>query len=76
MNLKREISPVVAVIIILLFIAIVGAVMWKRLPQSVPPGQGRKQSDLDLSKAAKDPVQFQKEVQQLLGRDRMEREKR
>lgn len=76
MNLRSQINPVVAIIIILVFIAIVGAVMWKNLPQSVPPGQGRKQSDLDLSKATKDPAQFQKEVQQLLERDRLEHQKR
>lgn len=73
MNLKSQINPVVALVIILLFIAVVGAVIWKNLPQSVPPGQGRKQSDLDLSKATKDPAQFQKEVQELLERDRRER---
>ncbi len=72
MNLKSQINPVVALVIILLFIAVVGAVIWKNLPQSVPPGQGRKQSDLDLSKATKDPAQFQKEVQELLERDRRE----
>lgn len=76
MNLRSQINPVVAIIIILAFIAVVGALMWKNLPQSVPPGQGRKQSDLDLSKATKDPAQFQKEVQQLLERDRLEHQKR
>lgn len=76
MNLRSQIHPMVAIVIILVFIAIVGAVMWKNLPQSVPPEQGRKQSDLDLSKATKDPAQFQKEVQQLLERDRLEHQKR
>ncbi len=74
--MNKQINPVVAVIIIVVFIAIVGAIMWKNLPQSVPPGQGRKQSDLDLSKATKDPVQFQKEVQELLERDRREHQGR
>ncbi|MCS6829820.1 MAG: hypothetical protein RMM08_02840 [Armatimonadota bacterium] len=71
--MNRQISPVVAILIIAAFIAIVGAIMWKNLPQSPPPGQGRKQSDLDLSKAVKDPAQFQKEMQELLARDRAER---
>ncbi|GBC97376.1 hypothetical protein HRbin16_03199 [bacterium HR16] len=70
--MNKQINPVLAVIIIVVFIAIVGVVMWKSLPQNVPPGQGRKQSDLDLSKATKDPAQFQKEVQELLARDRAE----
>lgn len=70
--MNKQIHPVLAVIIIVVFIAVVGAVIWKNLPQSVPPGQGRKQSDLDFSKATKDPVQFQKEVQELLARDRAE----
>ncbi len=74
--MNKQINPVVAVIIIVVFIAIVGAIVWKNLPQSVPPGQGRKQSDLDLSKATKDPVQFQKEVQELLERDRREHQGR
>jgi len=76
MNLKREINPVVAVVIILLVVAIVGAVMWKNLPRNVPPGQGRRQSDLDLSRAAKDPAQFQEEVKRLIEQDRMEQGKR
>jgi hypothetical protein len=70
--MNKPINPVLAIIIIVVFIAIVGAIMWKNLPQSVPPGQGRRQSDLDLSKATKDPAQFQKEVQELLARDRAE----
>ncbi|GIV16378.1 MAG: hypothetical protein KatS3mg022_1813 [Armatimonadota bacterium] len=70
--MNKQINPVLAIIIIVAFVAIVGAIMWKNLPQSVPPGQGRRQSDLDLSKATKDPAQFQKEVQELLARDRAE----
>jgi Cu/Ag efflux pump CusA len=70
--MNKQINPVLAIIIIVVFIAIVGVVMWKNLPQPAPPGQGRKQSDLDLSRATKDPAQFQKEVQELLARDRAE----
>jgi cell division protein FtsX len=71
--MNKQIHPVAAIVIIALFIAMVGVFMWKNLPQSAPPGQGRQQSDLDLSKATKDPVQFQKEVQELLERDRAQR---
>lgn len=74
--MNKPINPVLAVIIIVVFIAIAGALIWRNLPQNVPPGQGRKQSDLDLSKATKDPVQFQKEVQELLERDRREHQGR
>ncbi len=70
--MNKQINPVLAIIIIVVFIAIVGVVMWNNLPKPVPPGQGRKQSDLDLSRATKDPAQFQKEVQELLARDRAE----
>jgi hypothetical protein len=70
--MNKQINPVLAIIIIVVFIAIVGVVMWKNLPKPVPPGQGRQQSDLDLSRATKDPAQFQKEVQELLARDRAE----
>ncbi len=74
--MNKRINPLVAVIIIVVFIAIVGVFMWRNLPQSVPPGQGRKQSDLDLTIATKDPERFQQEVQKLLERDRREREGR
>lgn len=73
MNLRREINPILAVFIIVLFIAIVGAVVWRNLPQSAPPGEGRKMSDLDLSKAQQDPVEFRRQVQELLERERKER---
>lgn len=56
--MNKQINPVLAIIIIVVFIAIVGVVMWKNLPKPVPPGQGRQQSDLDLSRATKDPAQF------------------
>jgi hypothetical protein len=39
-SMNKQINPVLAIIIIVVFIAIVGAVMWKNLPQPAPPGQG------------------------------------
>ncbi|MCS6949122.1 MAG: hypothetical protein RMM06_11810 [Armatimonadota bacterium] len=71
--MNRQVHPVLAIIIIVVFVAIVGAFIWRSLPQGASPGQGRKRSDIDLSRATKDPAQFQKEVQELLERDRAER---
>lgn len=74
--MNRQISPALAVVIIVVFVVLVGFFLWRSLPQGAAPGEGRKRSDVDLSGVTKDPAQFQKEVQELLERDRAEREKR
>ncbi len=73
--MKRQISPALAIAIIVVFVVLVGAFLWRSLPQGSAPGQGRKRSDVDLSNFTKDPAQFQRQVQELLERDRAEREK-
>ena len=68
--MKTQINPVVAGVVIVVVLAVVGFFIWRGAGQSRGPGEGKMKSDLDMSKMEQDPAKHQKEIDDLLKRDR------
>ncbi len=67
--MKSEVNPLIAGIVIVILVAVLGFFIWKH-SQGPNTGSGRMRSDLDMSKAQKDPAKFQQDLQDLIKRDR------
>jgi len=67
--LKQQVSPVVAIVIIVIVLLGVGAFIYKG-SQGVNPGSGKLQSDLDFGKMEKDPAKFEAGVRESLAKDK------
>ena len=65
--MKSQINPVVAVVIVVVLLLGVGLFLWKG--SSGPGGTGRVESNLDFSKAEKDPAKMQSSLQDALKKE-------
>ena len=65
--MKSQINPVVAVVVIVVLLLGVGLFIWKG--SQGPGGTGRVESNLDFSKAEKDPVKMQAGLQDALKKE-------
>jgi hypothetical protein len=67
--MKKEISPVVAIALIVVVLAGAGFFLWKQTGGR-SAAQGKLTSDLDASKMEKDPEKLRKGLEDLMARDR------
>jgi hypothetical protein len=73
--MKKEVSPVVAIALVVIVLAGAGFYLWKQ-SGGRSAAQGKMQSDLDMSKMEKDPEKFKKELDDLMARDRASKQGR
>ena len=67
--MKKQVSPVVAIVIILIALLGVGAFIFKG-SQGVNTGPGKLESNLDSSKMESDPVKFEAAIKASLEKEK------
>ena len=71
--MKRQIHPVVAGLIIVVFLGVIGLLFWNH-SQGINTGPGKLKSDMKLTEM--DPEKFKQGVAELLRKEREQKERR
>jgi hypothetical protein len=71
--MKQQVSPAVAIIVVLVALCGIGFFLWRQTGGR-SPSEGRLKSDLDTSLMEKDPAKFKQELDALIQRDKAARQ--